>query len=449
MRAHQVAVRAAAASIAEDKRLAEEEIYNDPLVQGFEVATGVTESLAVGQKYEDWKYRKKMVEAEKLKLKEESPEIYENIWGDIDRRKEQRGGLLDRIGKGLFGRKDEPVINNSGFTPSEPSTGIRGKIKQKRINKQQSNWMDIPEEQTGAATTYMQETAPGEYTEVDINTLPAASGSFKPSKYTDIAGFIGDLEGIDREARYDVNAWRIGYGTDTIYTAKGDSIKVKKGDKITDAEAKKQLDLDLEKRFRPELRNKFGKDYYDSLPLGVRAALESLAYNAGSDLNDKDGSITAAIKEGDFNKAANLIESSVPANHTLANRRRKEAAMMRSAMDEVYTQGLSQEKAEWWMSANDDAAQLFGFEDTDEYRQYMRENIISYDENGNTIINQKVYDKLNSFIDESANYIKQTQLGQMIKQYNKIVTEEANQNVGVAGGSGSGVAGGGGGGGAG
>jgi len=101
------------------------------------------------------------------------------------------------------------------------------------------------------------------------------------------------------------------------------------------------------------------------------------------------------------------------------------------------------------MSANDDAAQLFGFEDTDEYRQYMRENIISYDENGNTIINQKVYDKLNSFIDESANYIKQTQLGQMIKQYNKIVTEEANQNVGVAGGSGSGVAGGGGGGGAG
>jgi len=436
MRLHQTMVRAANAVIEEEKRASTQEVFDDVPTTTLEAMNAAMPGLIMDKKIQDYNYTRKQMEIGKEELKKSNPPLYEEMYGSEE--SSSKGGLFSRMNFGLFRRKDDkPVLEGVGKSKTsaeeppvastlEEASKNDDTFRGRRDAKKDDNFY-IPKDQLGNANKFLNESA--EYNQVDINMLPRSASNIDVSQYKDSASFIGDLEGFSPKAYYDVNAFRVGFGTDTLYT-ETDSVKVDKNTTITKEAAVKQLDLDLEKRFRPELRNKFGEEYYNSLPQGVRSSLESIAYNAGSDLNDPSGVITQAIKDGDFTRASNLIEMSLPPNHELYGRRLKEAAMMRTSMNEVYTQGLSPEKAEMFHQFNDDVANVLGFKDTQEYREFMRENIISYDESGSTVINPKVYEKLNEYINISVDFINQSRIGRAVQDYNEILRREKDYELG-------------------
>lgn len=165
----------------------------------------------------------------------------------------------------------------------------------------------------------------------------------------DTYSFAADLliryEGFNPTAVFDVNAYRIGYGSDTITDASGNFRKVKQGDVTTERNARK----DLERRL-PEFENKIikqiGAEYWQPLNYKVKAALISLAYNYGSITKQE---IKDAIKTGSSEKIANAVinstyndnkKLSAKVRQALRNRRKKEADIIRSAPD-AKTEGFN------------------------------------------------------------------------------------------------------------
>jgi len=479
MRLHQVMNAAAKAEIAEQNRKLALSIENDPAVVTAQVGTGVATSLAVGKKIAGMSSGE--LEATQKWMWEKDPDAYREIWGEDYVEPKGRKRLFGKDGvfdgsllKGLFKRKDDPTnldpvidlgndmigtevipgaqpnefeqvdINNvPGINPPlrgevygnvVPNDGrydnlVEGvKVDGQIVNPTYTfNQEQADDELAKAVGTYrIWDTPPGE-----IDFTVGLSGK----TYNNITDWLEEVEAYAPEAYWDENAWRFGYGTDTFITAEGDSVAVtKRGkmSKISKEEAKKQLEIQLERTFRKELRNKFGKDYYNSLPKGVRWGLESLAYNAGSDLNDTGGKIKKAIQDGDFNKAANLVATQVPQGHKLYNRRQQEAAFIRSGSGQnsipgpVNPENVTVNEKTWMTSVNNISAQVMGFENTGEYQRYINQEVVERDVNGNVVgFNQKFLNRLNGYIDASIDYIESTKLAQMIGQYNTI-TENYN-----------------------
>jgi GH24 family phage-related lysozyme (muramidase) len=144
------------------------------------------------------------------------------------------------------------------------------------------------------------------------------------------------FEGFSANAYWDVNAWRIGYGSDTITNKSGEFRKVKQGDKIT----QDQAELDLARRipeFEKIIIRQVGADAWNKLPDQAQAALISFAYNYGSIAKE---SLRNAIKTGNLDKIADTLISStandnkklsVAAQNALKERRAYEAEQIRSA----------------------------------------------------------------------------------------------------------------------
>ena len=158
----------------------------------------------------------------------------------------------------------------------------------------------------------------------------------------DTYSFAADLliryEGFNRTAVFDVNAYRIGHGSDTITDASGNFRKVKQGDVTTEENARKDLERRL-KEFENKIKKQVGSEYWEPLNYKVKAALISLAYNYGSITKPE---IKEAIKTGSSEQIANaLINSTYNDNKKLSeqvrqalrNRRKKEADIIRSAPD--------------------------------------------------------------------------------------------------------------------
>ena len=73
------------------------------------------------------------------------------------------------------------------------------------------------------------------------------------------------FEGFSSTAYYDVNAYRIGYGSDTITNLNGTVKKVTSTDRIN----QQQADLDLARRipqFEKVIINQVGSDAWNNLP---------------------------------------------------------------------------------------------------------------------------------------------------------------------------------------
>lgn len=132
------------------------------------------------------------------------------------------------------------------------------------------------------------------------------------------------------DARYDVNAYRTGYGSDTI-TRDGKQIEVKKGDITTREEAEADLEYRLQHREGAAVRKQMGEDW-DKLPNQVKAALYSVGYNYGS----LPQNIVRAAKSGDMQALATEVEG-LESN---PDRRSREAAIIRGTrsidLDEKY-----------------------------------------------------------------------------------------------------------------
>ena len=154
--------------------------------------------------------------------------------------------------------------------------------------------------------------------------------------YSFAADLLIKYEGYNPTAVWDVNAYRIGHGSDTITDDNGNFRKVKKGDVTTKANARKDLERRLPE-FEKKIIRQIGAKYWEPLNYKVKGALISLAYNYGSITKQE---IKEAIKTGNSKKIADaVINSTYNDNKSLSagvrqalrNRRKKEADIIRSA----------------------------------------------------------------------------------------------------------------------
>ncbi len=137
------------------------------------------------------------------------------------------------------------------------------------------------------------------------------------------ASFIKKFEGYISNAKFDVNAFRVGFGSDTTTNAAGEIARVTESTITTLADANR----DLERRiveFQNVIRGQIGSDTFASFTEQQQAALTSITYNYGS-LPDR---IVAAIQGGGgADKVATAIAGLGADNGGInRNRRNDEAA---------------------------------------------------------------------------------------------------------------------------
>ena len=158
------------------------------------------------------------------------------------------------------------------------------------------------------------------------------------SYYDLTAEFVAKYEGYTSVAKWDVNAYRIGHGSDTITFSDGSYRKVKQGDTTTRANAKKDLTRripEFERRILNYIDN-YGvtNKMWEDLPDPAKIGLISFAYNYG---NIVKNAIREAIKTGDVDKIADALLSSTKNDMIttkyyvgLQKRRKAEADLIRS-----------------------------------------------------------------------------------------------------------------------
>lgn len=151
------------------------------------------------------------------------------------------------------------------------------------------------------------------------------------------AGLIKNFEGFRSKAYWDVNAYRVGYGTDTI-----NGKKVTSGTRVTQAEATKSLVNEQIPKYEKTIRGQVGDKAFDGLPNATKASLISVGYNYGSLPN----SVKSAVKTGSVDKIATSIEGLKGHNGGInAKRRAKEAAYARKPDAPTVAKSKSADKA--------------------------------------------------------------------------------------------------------
>jgi GH24 family phage-related lysozyme (muramidase) len=129
---------------------------------------------------------------------------------------------------------------------------------------------------------------------------------------------IAYFEGFRAKPYWDVNHWRVGYGSDTWTDDNGKVHKVTKKTRVT----REQANIDLQRRVdlqEAKLKALAG-DKWDSLNEGTRAALHSIYYNYGgfSDLP----SLRSAVRSGDPKKISAAIKARADDNNGINKSRR-------------------------------------------------------------------------------------------------------------------------------
>lgn len=126
-------------------------------------------------------------------------------------------------------------------------------------------------------------------------------------------------EGFRDIPYWDVNAHRVGYGSDTTVTADGKVIRVAKGMRISREDAERDLDYRITQREGRKAQQQLG-EAWTGLPNQAKAGLVSVAYNYGSLPKD----VVRAAKTGDLGAIAHAV-GALPANK---DRRAREAAII-------------------------------------------------------------------------------------------------------------------------
>lgn len=126
-------------------------------------------------------------------------------------------------------------------------------------------------------------------------------------------------EGFRASPYWDVNAYRVGYGSDTTTDAFDKVLTVKQGMTVSKEDAERDLTYRLSEREGKQARNQLGEQW-GKLGPSVQAALYSVAYNYGS----LPKSVVAAAQTGDRDQIASAV-SALSANPA---RRKREAAII-------------------------------------------------------------------------------------------------------------------------
>jgi GH24 family phage-related lysozyme (muramidase) len=123
------------------------------------------------------------------------------------------------------------------------------------------------------------------------------------------AKFIASMEGFEKNAIWDENAYRLGFGSDKILNSDGKTLRnVSASDSTTKEQALKVLEIEILTDYKNRLVGSSGKKItqaeFDSLNNKQKASLISFCYNCGS-LSAKGGSeILAGIRSKDITAAA-------------------------------------------------------------------------------------------------------------------------------------------------
>lgn len=143
---------------------------------------------------------------------------------------------------------------------------------------------------------------------------------------------LRNKEGFREQPYWDVNAWRVGYGSDTITKADGTVVRVTQGMRVTREDAERDLDRRIKTEFLPAVVEAVGKPAFDKLSGAAQSALVSLSYNYGSGAwSGSLADVAEAAKSGDPAKLAAAIEAKSGDNGGVnAGRRKSEAAMVRA-----------------------------------------------------------------------------------------------------------------------
>jgi tape measure domain-containing protein len=162
---------------------------------------------------------------------------------------------------------------------------------------------------------------------------------------TGLAGqLIKGFEGFRSTPYYDVNAYRIGYGSDTITLADGTIRQVVEGMRITRADADRDLVRRIMQEFMPAARRAVGSDRFDSLAPQQQAVLTSLAYNFGAGAfadGEALAGVRRAVEQGSAEGVAEAIRAlgssqfdpATPEGQGLTRRRNREAALFSGGGD--------------------------------------------------------------------------------------------------------------------
>lgn len=128
------------------------------------------------------------------------------------------------------------------------------------------------------------------------------------------------FEGYSPTAYWDVNAWRIGYGSDTMTDADGNIVRVTKESTTTKEDAARDLARRIPEFQKQGIIPFVGKDNWERLPAATKAAVTSVAYNYGSLENLR--SLTKAIKAGDSDGMAAALKKYASHNDGVNEKRR-------------------------------------------------------------------------------------------------------------------------------
>jgi len=165
---------------------------------------------------------------------------------------------------------------------------------------------------------------------VPAATAPATAAPAATPYGGDAAGLLREFEGFRETPYWDVNAYRTGYGSDTVTRADGSVVPVTQGMSINREDAERDL-ARRTREFENTATGQIGADVWGSLPANARAALTSVTYNYGSLPN----SVVSAAKSGDVNAIADAVYGLRGHNKGInAQRREREAAIIRG---EAYT----------------------------------------------------------------------------------------------------------------
>lgn len=137
---------------------------------------------------------------------------------------------------------------------------------------------------------------------------------------------IKEREGFIEKPKYDVNAYRAGYGSDTVTLPDGSVQKIEPGMRVSREDAERDLQRRIQTEFVPKAAAKVGEQVWSGLPENTRAALTSIAYNYGT----IPSRIVPAVQSGNPETIARAIESLAGDNKGVnAGRRMQEANIAR------------------------------------------------------------------------------------------------------------------------
>lgn len=167
---------------------------------------------------------------------------------------------------------------------------------------------------------------------LNTNSSSANLGS-SYSKINSISGtalqqateLLKHFEGFSSKAYWDVNAYRSGYGSDTITRADGTVVKVTKDTIITKEDAERDL-VRRTQVFADTARKQVSSSTWDSLSPSVQAALTSYAYNYGSLTSDVIKAARVSASSGDMSVLANTVRKRQTNNNGINAKRRNQEA---------------------------------------------------------------------------------------------------------------------------